>query len=326
MIPEGNDVHRRFVCCVIICVAGGCLFGSGCRRATEQTGAPGEWPAFNQQSAYEEVQNLVDFGSRAAGTPGHRHAGNYMLSRLRAAGLNPSFQVFTNVIDGKTITYRNVEAVIPGQKREIILLTTHYDGRQQASPDFQSANSAGSGPAVLLEIARVLKSGYDGNGPQIRLVFFDGQEPVVQHGYADGLQGSRYYARQLVQQGLTKAVAGVINLDMVGDRDLSVTLPKNVSKDLRRLLLAAAHAENAREYFRLMPVEIGDDHDSFLHYGMPAINMIDFEYGSTPGQNDYWRTEQDTIDKISPDSLGIIGRVTLRLIRDVVSAREGIAL
>jgi len=314
-------MQRQFSWCVILCVTSACLFSFGCRRATEQTGAMNEWPAFNQQSAFEEVQNLVDFGSRAAGAPGHRHAGNYILSRLRAAELNPSFQVFTNVIDGKAISYRNVEAVIPGNKREIILLTTHYDGRQQATPDFQSANSAGSGPAVLLEVARILKAGYDGNGPQIRLVFFDGQEPVVQHGYADGLQGSRYYARQLVQQGLSKAVVGMINLDMVGDRDLSITLPKNVSKDLRRLLLAAAHTENAREYFRLMPVEIGDDHDSFLHFGMPAINIIDFEYGSAPGQNDYWRTEQDTIDKISPDSLDVIGRVTLRLIRDLVTTR-----
>jgi glutaminyl-peptide cyclotransferase len=116
-------------------------------------------------------------------------------------------------------------------------------------------------------------------------------------------------------------VIAQINLDLVGDRDLTITLARNLSMPLRKQLLDVAHRENARQYFRLVPVEIGDDHDPFHQRGVPAINLIDFEYGSAPGRNDYWRTPEDTIDKLSPDSLDVIGRVTLRLIRDLVAAR-----
>jgi len=314
---------------ISVIVSGIFLTAAACSRDDPPTPpspeSSAEWSAFNQNTAFDDVETLTGFGSRASGAPGHRHANRFIQSRLKAADVRTVIQEFTTATPGGDITFRTIEGIISGAATGIIIVSTHYDGRYDASPDFQSANSAGSGPAVLLEIARVLNAGYDGSGPEIRLVFFDGQEPLTRHTSGDGLRGSKYYLDRLIEKRDHHRVIAVINLDMVGDRDLTITIPKNVSSWLRHKLLEAAHQENARTYFRLFPAEIGDDHDPFFQARIPAINIIDFEYGSAPGRNDYWRTADDTLDKISPDSLGIIGRVTLRLIRDLVSGRTAIA-
>ena len=305
----------RLVCMIALAL-------TGCERAAEPPSESAQmWPAFEKEKAWDDLQNLIDFSPRAHGTPGHRFTVNYLTSRLRANGLTPSVISFTNRTSAGLFTFHNIEAVLPGSTRDIILVTTHFDARYDGGPDFTSANSSGSGPATLLEIARILAAHHTGRGPEIRFVFFDGMEPMVRHGFSDGLQGSRFYLRQLDEQKRLSHVIAQINLDLVGDRDLTITLARNLSMPLRKQLLDAAHRENARQYFRLVPVEIGDDHDPFHQRGVPAINLIDFEYGSAPGRNDYWRTPEDTIDKLSPDSLDVIGRVTLRLIRDLVAAR-----
>jgi len=296
---------------------------SACRRepASDITESIREWPSFDGQVAFEEVVNLTSFGSRAQGSDGNRHAAHYILARLKSMNLNPAFQLFTNQTIAGEIIFRNIETRIPGTSTGIVLVTTHYDSLYHAPDDFQAANSAGSGPAVLLEVARVLQAGYDGSGPEIRLVFFDGQEPLSRHSQSDGLRGSKYYVNHLIGNDEQQSVIALINLDMVGDRDLTITLPKNISSFLRKKILDAAHRENARSFFSLFPAEIGDDHDPFHQEKIPAINIIDFKFGSAPGRNDYWQTPEDTLDKVSPDSLDITGRVTLRLIRDLFPAR-----
>lgn len=290
---------------------------------------PGEnaamWPAFEKSRAWDDLQNLMDFTPRTHGSPGHRFTMNYLNSRLRANGLDSTVVTFTNRTPAGLFTFHNIEASLPGSTRDIIYLTTHYDSRFDTGPEFTSANSSGSGPAVLLEVARILAAHHDGQGPEIRFVFFDGMEPMVRHGFGDGLQGSKFLLRQQEEQNRLKDIIALVNLDLVGDRDLTITLARNLSMPLRKLLLDAAHKEQARSFFRLVPVEIGDDHQPFHERGVPTMNLIDFEYGSAPGRNDYWRTPEDTIDKLSPDSLDIIGRVTLRLIRDVVAARQEIS-
>lgn len=278
-------------------------------------------PAFDAEAAFSELENIVSFGSRAHGTIGHDHVSGYLKARLRALGVDTRIQSFTNDTARGRKTFHNLEAVLPGTAEGIMIVSTHYDSMQTAEPDFQAANAAGSGPAVLLEMLRVAKESYQG-APELRFVFFDGQEPLVRHSSGDGLRGSSYYADQLIINKTADRVDAVINLNLVGDKDLSITIPRNVSKDLRRELLRASREENARTSFKLFDLEIGDDHDPFYQLGIPAINIIDFEYGSEPGRNDYWRTPRDTLDHISAESLGIIGRVTLRLVQNLAEISE----
>ena len=139
------------------------------------------------------------------------------------------------------------------------------------------------------------------------------------YGPNDGLQGSRHHAKRLVKEGLASNVLGVIVLDMVGDKDLTVTLPRNGSPELMAAVMQGAHAVGAREKFSLHKFEVGDDHVPFLEAGMPAVDIIDFDFGSAPGLNDYWHTAQDTVDKLSDQTLGIVGQVTIHVINDIVA-------
>ena len=101
---------------------------------------------------------------------------------------------------------------------------------------------------------------------------------------------------------------------MVGDRHLTVTIPRNSSAPLVSIAFAAARAEGIRTQFELSPYATLDDHVPFLQVGIPAIDLIDFDYGSEPGRNDYWHTPADTLDKLAPESLAVVGRVAVRML------------
>jgi len=158
------------------------------------------------------------------------------------------------------------------------------------------------------------------------------------YGRHDGLHGSRRLAK-LLQEGdpdvsprwrqrpLTGKpdVRAVLVLDMVGDRDLQITIPRNCDPRLRKLALQCARDEGVRLNFSLLLTGVTDDHVPFLEAGMPAVDLIDFHYGSAPGQNDYWHTPQDTLDKLSPNSLQIVGRVAIRMINELAAQASATA-
>jgi glutaminyl-peptide cyclotransferase len=197
------------------------------------------------------------------------------------------------------------------------VLVSHYDTKSGISPDFAGANDSGSSTGLLLELARVIKSEKK-EGPDILLAFVDGEECAVEYGRNDGLHGSKHLAEMLLKKYGNQAIKGVIVMDMIGDRNLNVTIPMNSSHALASLALKAAHEDGQRLKFSLGN-EIIDDHVPFIMKGIKAIDLIDFEFGSAPGKNDYWHTTADTIDKLSPESLGIAGRVVIRMINKLSS-------
>ena len=106
----------------------------------------------------------------------------------------------------------------------------------------------------------------------------------------------------------------MILLDMVGDANLTITLPADTTPALARLVFDVSAAQGTRSHFGFAPSNMVDDHVPFQNEGVPAVDLIDFSYGSRPGWNDYWHTPKDTLDKLSPASLQIIGRVTLEMV------------
>ena len=208
------------------------------------------------------------------------------------------------------VLFRNVVCRTKSAAGQVIILGSHYDTK--ILPGFVGANDGGSSSGALLELARVLAG-----QPNLWFVFFDGEEAMEDYRADDGLWGSRYFVESLKAAGQVNRVQAMILLDMVGDANLTVTLPSSGSGDLLGEVFRAAETLGYRQYFSYFYGEILDDHVPFLQAGIPAVDLIDFEYGSAPGRNDYWHTDQDTLDKLSPRSLEIVGRTTLQLLRQL---------
>ena len=272
---------------------------------------------FDGKKALFEAVGLVGQGSRDGGTPGAEKAANYLAKRLQGAGVAAEIDAFTNMTPRGPRIFRNVIGKLPGDSKRLILVCSHFDTKPGIGENFQGANDSGSSSGVLLELARIF-AGREKRGPEIRLVFFDGEECLNGYTEIDGFHGSRFYAQKLVDQG-RRADTQMILLDMIGDQNLTVTLAHNNDPNLATMFLHAAETDGSRAHFQLWPYEVGDDHSAFLERGIPAVDIIDFDYGSAPGRNDYWHTMQDTTDKLSADSLQIIGRCTIRVLNELVA-------
>lgn len=287
------------------------LLLSACARAPAPAPIPPlDAAAFDGARALHEAGQLVAIGPRPSGSPGAERTSLHLQKRLQSLGVPAELEVFTNDTPRGRMVFRNVVGELPGATSNLVVLGSHYDTKSGIL-DFVGANDSASSSGALLELARVLAA-----APQrpwaVQFCFFDGEECMQSYDANDGLHGSRHRAAQLVRTGRAPRVKAVIILDMVGDRDLSVTLPRNGTPALLAGVLEASYGENARDKFRLHPYAVGDDHVPFLEAGMPAVDIIDFDFGSAPGLNDYWHTSADTMDKLSADSLQIVGRTTLR--------------
>jgi len=288
---------------------------SACRRQPPPPPPPVQIDAaaFSGEKALAEARGFVALGPRTAGSAGGAAAANYLDGRLRAMGLDPGIDVFRDATPEGDKTFRNVSVEFPGAGTGVVVLASHYDTKAGIAGNFVGANDSGSSTAVLLALAAVLKQ----NPPLRRtvvLAFLDGEECLLDYGPKDGLHGSRRLLARMRSSGQARHVAAFILLDMIGDRHLAVTIPANSTPWLASLAFEAARAEQARLHFSLSRGPVLDDHVPFLEAGIPAVDLIDFEYGSAPGRNDYWHTPQDTVDKLSPESLQIVGRVALRML------------
>lgn len=279
---------------------------AGCSRV------PVPIPEIDSSNAYSLVVKLVSFGKRYSGTEENRKQAEFIAAKASEYGASASIDRFSCRTPGGEIEFANITAEIKGGSSDFVIIGSHYDIKKIASaPDFEGANDGASSSALLLEMIRAINaSGYI---PPVTLkfVFFDGEECQMAYSENDGLWGSRNYAEKIKNAGLIEKCRAVIVLDMIGDADLGVVLPANSDRKLVEKVLKSAEKSGCSQYFSAGNLEILDDHQPFLRQRIPAIDIIDFEYG--PG-NAYWHTDADKIDKISKKSLKIIGDCVLRLV------------
>jgi glutaminyl-peptide cyclotransferase len=282
---------------VIVCVSVVCADAS---HAAETK----IWQEISGEKAFAHVQRLVDFGPRPSGSEAIEKSRNYIEDQLRRSGWQVKRQVFIDDTPRGKVQFVNLIAQFPGQGNAApsFLLCSHYDTKTFDAIKFVGANDAGSSTGLLLELARVIGQ-HPNLAAKIELVFFDGEEAYDRFSETDGLYGSRYFARQL-QGSSAKQFRGGILFDMVGDRSLDVTLPVDSPPEIAKDIFAAAEALKLRNYFTYLDREMIDDHSPLNAIGIPTIDVIDFDYP-------WWHTEGDTIDKISPKSLQIVGSVAL---------------
>lgn len=272
--------------------------------------------------ALTEVARFLEVGQRDAGTPGALNAAHYLKARLETLGIDATIDEFVDAVPDGQCTFRNVVGTLPGRSAQRVILLSHYDTKTGIGPDFIGANDSGSSSGLLLELARVLKQAAP-HEATIQFLFVDGEECRLSYAEDDGLHGSRHAAAQLRRTGQARQVLAVLVLDMIGDRDLAITIPRNGTPELTALAFRAAREQGVRERFSLLPSFILDDQAPFLEVGIPAIAFIDFTFGSAPDKNDYWHTPADTLDKLSAESLETIGRVVLRMLNLLPTHGQG---
>jgi acetylornithine deacetylase/succinyl-diaminopimelate desuccinylase-like protein len=292
------------------------LLMSGCRPVRSV-----ELPPFDGERAFEEVRMLVAYSPRDAGTPGGRKAAEHIHRRLEDFGIVAETDVFTDMTPAGEKTFRNITGRVPGKRDRWIILGSHFD-TMPGIPRFQGANDSGSSTGVLLELARMIQS--HGLEPEVGILFafFDGEEGIAHYIPGDGLHGSRHLAAKLVESGDRSRIEAMVLLDMIGDKNQHFTIPANSSDELVKAVIDAAHAAGYRDRFSLDYTRfITDDHVPFLDIGIPAIDLIDFEYGSAPGLNDYWHTPDDHLENISTHSLQAAGEIMLELLKKMAFQR-----
>lgn len=256
---------------------------------------------FSSDSAYQFVLDQVNYGPRVPGSLSHQLTREYISQHLQEYG-------WTVDIQEKTVSGYQIINIIGkrGDSGEITVVGAHYDSRIDASAEttdsaqmlpVPGANDGASGVAVLLELARVLPPAKNG---QLWLVFFDAED----QGHIDDrewIMGSRLFVQELAQNP-SRAVI----IDMIGDTDLQVFREHNSDPQITDQLWQAAYDLGYSSYFiDQEKYNILDDHIPFIEAGIPAVDIIDFDYP-------WWHTLSDTVDKVSPQSLEIVGKTLIK--------------
>ena len=266
---------------------------------------------FNAKRAFAHLERQCEFGPRVPGTTAHHETGVYLHKELEKYADAVVFQPFEFQHQDRTIKMNNILARFGKDSAGKILLAAHWDTRPFADRDSDpvnrntpilGANDGASGVAVLLEIARVLKS----KPPpiQVIIVLFDGED--YGRTVSTMFLGSTYFAENM--DGW-KADFGIL-LDMVGDRSLELPMEGyswNAARKLTEAIWTRAEELGLPAFQRRLGPAIMDDHLPLIQAGVPTINIIDFDYS-------HWHTVEDTPDKCSAESLEIVGRLVLDII------------
>lgn len=275
------------------------------------TGPP---PAFDGNRALQYVKEIVAFGPRPLGSPNHKKVEDYLVSHLKDTAQEDD--VFTADTPEGKFPVHNIIAKFPGTKDGIIVVASHYDTNYPLrNTSFIGANDGASSSALLLEIADQLR-GKQRDGYSIWLVWDDAEESIKPDTempfLEDSLYGIRHVAEKWEGDGTLKKIKAFLLADMIGDADLNIDRDSSSTPWLEDVVYEAATRMGYQSHFFGRTTGMIDDHLPFMKKGVPSADLIDFTYGYN---NVFWHTPQDTVDKLSPKSLEITGKVILETIR-----------
>jgi glutaminyl-peptide cyclotransferase len=268
-------------------------------------------PAFDSSRAMQYVKEIVAFGPRPIGSINHQKVERYILSHLKNDDVErDDFEVTTS--EGR-FPIHNIIAKFSGTKDGIIVIASHYDTNWPLrNIHYVGANDGASSSALLLEIANQLR-GKKRDGYSIWLLWDDGEESMRLPWYdPESLYGVRHLAQKWQDDGTLKKIKAFVLEDMVGDADLNIDRIIECTPWLEDLVLEAATRTGYQSHFFARQISAEDDYKPFQDRGVPSVDLIDFEYGYN---NVFWHTAEDTVDKLSPKSLAIVGTVTLETVR-----------
>ena len=255
---------------------------------------------------------------RDSGTRGAETAAAFIALRVSQIGADVKRDRFKAKTPAGLATFSNLHAdFVADPAAPWVVIVSHYDTKPGA--DCPGANDGASTTGLLVALAAALRRERPARG-NVRLMWLDGEECRKAYLEDDGFQGSKRAARLLAESGLD--VKAVVCVDMLGDRDLEITIPRNSSPKLKSLALDAARRAGLGYKVRAIDELVKDDHVAFLSRGFPAIDLIDFDYGSEWGLNDYWHSPRDTVDKLSARSLYDSGRLVAGMVNALFGEAE----
>ena len=267
--------------------------------------------SFNADRAMKYVKEIVAFGPRPIGSANHKKVEDYILAHLKGDDVE-SDAFIADTPEGK-FPVHNIIAKFPGTKDGIIVLASHYDTNYPLrDTTYIGANDGASSSALLLEIANHLR-GKKREGYSVWLLWDDAEESMkVPWVDPESLYGVRHIADKWQTDGTLKKIKAFLLADMIGDADLNIERDHNSTPWLEDLIGQAANKLGYQSHFFGRTMAVDDDHIPFMKRGVPSADLIDFDYG----YNDvFWHTTQDTVDKLSPKSLEIVGSVILETIQ-----------
>lgn len=275
------------------------------------TGPP---PAFDSDRAMQYVKEIIAFGPRPVGSANHLKVEDYIKSHLKGDDVEED-SFIADTPEGK-FPVHNFVARFPGKRDGIVVIASHYDTNYPLRhTSFIGANDGGSSSALLLEFANQFR-GKSNDGYSIWLVWDDAEEAIKpdteMQFEKDSLYGITHLAEKWQADGSLKKIKAFLLADMIGDADLNIERDTNSTPWLEDVVYEAATRLGYQSHFYARKFPVTDDHLPFVKRGVPSADLIDFNYG----YNDvFWHTTQDTIDKLSPKSLEIVGATMLEAIR-----------
>jgi Zn-dependent M28 family amino/carboxypeptidase len=296
------------------------ILAGGCQEQAASVANTNSGPAgnnkvtdFDASRAYGHLKKLVEIGPRPPGTEAIKKTQEYIQGELGSYGLKVIEDKFTAETTRGPFPMKNIIAELPGEKLDIVIVAGHYDTKMQ--PGFVGANDGGSSTAAVLEMARVLAR----TKPEYTLwfVLFDGEEAFVDWSANNGMDntyGSRHLASKLKADGTLSRVKAMVLVDMIGDKNLDILRDGESTPWLVDVVWKTAREIGYGKHFLGNEGGYSDDHIPFKEAGVPVIDIIDFDYG--PG-NAYWHTNHDTLDKVSGESVKIVGDVVIRALPEI---------
>jgi glutaminyl-peptide cyclotransferase len=283
-------------------------------RTTEASPAvvPGA-VAFNGERAMEHVKKQVEIGPRIPGSPELSKTREYIVGLLKSSGLAVRTDEFTAATPLGEKKMVNLTAEIPGESKDVIIVASHYDSKYFKDMRFVGANDPGTSVGTLLELARVLGASQQKPKLTYWLVFFDGEEAFCEEwdqcgkpDAPDNTYGSRHYVSRLRENNELSRVRALILLDLMGSKDLELGRDTMSTKWLQDTVWRTAREMGYAKYFVERPEGVGgDDHEPFLRAGVDSLDLI--QLSSYP----YWHKANDTLDKVSAQSMKVVGEVVL---------------
>jgi glutaminyl-peptide cyclotransferase len=270
------------------------------------------WPAwsaeFSGARALEYTRQAVAFGPRPPGSPAIGKMQAWMVAQLKQFRCEVIEDAFTAKTPRGPVAMKNIIARFRGTSGRAVVFSGHYDTKFFTEFKFVGADDGGSSAGFLLEMARTLNG--QKRKDDVYLVWFDGEEAFGNWSATDSLYGSRHLAEKWQNEGFLGRIRALINVDMIGDRNLDIMQETNSSQSLRKLVWDTAERTGYGKYFLPSGGPTEDDHIPFLRLGVNALDLIDFN-------KNYWHTAGDTMDKLGAHSFEVVGAVLLQVLRQL---------